>query len=127
MGMKKENISKLLPVLQAYAAGKKIQLRNGDYWYDLPDDDVTFTFDADDYRVKPELRWRPLTLQEYLDGYACFYAKRLVKRKNNPDIAYAIITVGETGVTIGSSLYVTWEALTSNFTWHDGTEIGIRE
>lgn len=128
MGMTREKVKELLPIMQAFADGKEIQMRRLDgMWIDCDLPTMAFGNSGDCYRVKPELQWRPFKLQEYLDGYADFYSKRLVKRKNNPDAVYAITKALLSGVEISGTSFATWEALTNNFTWHDGTEIGIRE
>ena len=58
--MTKEEVKKLLPVLQAFADGKKIESRciKGDksLWYD--DEDPSFDNDLE-YRIKPEQKYRP--------------------------------------------------------------------
>ena len=58
--MTKEEVKKLLPVLQAYADGKTIESRRvkGDksLWYD--DEDPSFDDDFE-YRIKPETNYRP--------------------------------------------------------------------
>ena len=58
--MTREEIKKMLPILQAFADGKTIESRciKGDksLWYD--DDDPSFDNDLE-YRIKPESRYRP--------------------------------------------------------------------
>ena len=58
--MTREEVKKMLPVLQAYAEGKTIESRciKGDksLWYD--DEDPSFDVDFE-YRIKPEQKFRP--------------------------------------------------------------------
>ena len=58
--MIREEIKKMLPILQAFADGKTIESRciKGDksLWYD--DEDPSFDNDFE-YRIKPESRYRP--------------------------------------------------------------------
>ena len=58
--MTREEIKKMLPILQAFADGKTIESRciKGDksLWYD--DEDPSFDNDFE-YRIKPEQRYRP--------------------------------------------------------------------
>ena len=58
--MTREEIKKMLPILQAFADGKTIESRciKGDksLWYD--DEDPSFDNDLE-YRIKPEPRYRP--------------------------------------------------------------------
>lgn len=58
--MTREEIKKMLPILQAFADGKTIESRciKGDksLWYD--DEDLSFNNDLE-YRIKPESKYRP--------------------------------------------------------------------
>ena len=58
--MTREEVKEMLPVLQAFAEGKTIESRciKGDksLWYD--DEDPSFDNDFE-YRIKPELEYRP--------------------------------------------------------------------
>jgi hypothetical protein len=55
--MTRENAKLLLPIIQAFAEGKTVQLSNkgclDTYWEDLNADE-SFCFPADRYRIKPE-------------------------------------------------------------------------
>jgi hypothetical protein len=65
--MKREQAKKLLPVIQAYAEGKEMQLCNDGEWqdakYQIPFDNIT----PDEIRVKPEPTYRP-----FLSAKDCF-------------------------------------------------------
>lgn len=55
--MTREEAKKLLPIIQAFAEGRTIQLFGRDGWTDLYKD---FIFDISyRYRIKPEPRYRP--------------------------------------------------------------------
>lgn len=60
--MTREQVKKLLPIMQAYAEGKTIQFQNGGKWYDVYDTD--FHQSPDVYRIKPESKYRPFNDQE---------------------------------------------------------------
>ena len=60
--MTREQVKKLLPIMQAYAEGKTIQFLNGGKWYDVYDTD--FHQSPDVYRIKPEPKYRPFKNQE---------------------------------------------------------------
>ena len=57
--MKREEAKQLLPVIQAYAEGKEIQLKNDGVWidtkYQIPFDNIT----SEEMRIKPEPIYRP--------------------------------------------------------------------
>lgn len=62
--MVKEGLKKILPVMQAFIEGKTIQRYDDkkDDWYDVsPDANIDFCYD---YRIKPELKYRPFKSQE---------------------------------------------------------------
>lgn len=55
--MTREQAAKLLPVIQAFAEGKTIQVQRNDVWYDVKDrDSLTFESELKNYRIKPEPR-----------------------------------------------------------------------
>ena len=60
--MTREQVKKLLPIMQAYAEGKTIRFLNGGKWYDVYDTD--FYQSPDVYRIKPEPNYRPFNTQE---------------------------------------------------------------
>jgi hypothetical protein len=88
---------------------------------------MVFKGDAEDYRVKPAPAYRPFTMQEFVNGYSYYWSKRLVRRKNNDNVFYVITKVVVTGVLLDSALFASWQTLTDDFIWHDGTPIGVYE
>jgi hypothetical protein len=64
--MNKENAHEFLPLVQALADGKTIQMRDVvseeiTLWYDLDPSDIYFRADPEEYRTKPEPRtWKVL-------------------------------------------------------------------
>ena len=60
--MTREEVKKMLPIMQAYAEGKTIQFLDGGKWLDLCETD--FYKSPDRYRIKPEPRYRPFKTQE---------------------------------------------------------------
>lgn len=72
--MNKENEKDYLPLVQALAEGKVIQIMRSDGWIELPDYD--FTSPVEHYRIKPEPR--EIWSNRYSNGYetsACFLSK----------------------------------------------------
>ena len=63
--MIRENAKELLPIIQAFAEGKVIQFRckTGE-WLDIINDEFDFILSPDDYRIKPEPKYRPFKNQE---------------------------------------------------------------
>lgn len=63
--MTREEAKELLPIIQAYAEGKTIQVRinNDSSWTDLLDDKLEIS-NLYEYRIKPESKYRPFKNQE---------------------------------------------------------------
>ena len=60
--MTREEAKELLPIIQAYAEGKTIQILDGDKWKDVYTTD--FYGSSNKYRIKPELKYRSFNTQE---------------------------------------------------------------
>lgn len=129
MAMSREKAKELLPIIQAYAEGKVIQFRQPDgVWVDVDtQDEAEFSHAAKDYRLKPAPAYRPFTMQEFVNGYAYYWSKRLVRPKNHESLFYAITKVEQDGVTLNAVLHISWQTLTCDFIWQDGTPIGVYE
>lgn len=57
--MNRQEAKKLLPIIQAYAEGKTIQVKAIDgIWYD-DEDMVKFDSSPQNYRIKPEPKYHP--------------------------------------------------------------------
>lgn len=52
--MNANNAAQYLPLVQALADGKTIQLQTGDDWFDI--EETKFNFAPSEYRIKPEPR-----------------------------------------------------------------------
>ena len=63
--MTKEEAKELLPIIQAWAEGKTIQVRinNDSSWTDLLDTKLEIS-NLYEYRIKPEPKYRPFKSQE---------------------------------------------------------------
>ena len=62
--MKREEAKKLLPIIEAFAEGKVIQCKNciTNEWRDF--DEPAFNGLPDNYRIKPEPKYRPFKTKE---------------------------------------------------------------
>ena len=60
--MTREEVKKMLPIMQAYAEGRTIQFSDGGKWLDLCESD--FYESPERYRIKLEPRYRPFKTQE---------------------------------------------------------------
>jgi hypothetical protein len=76
--MNKENAREYLPLVQALANGKTLQIDAGAGWIDLSEE-TNFVFDPEDYRIKPEPRtfemwlFNPMgRMYPFVEGEECF-------------------------------------------------------
>ena len=122
--MTREEAKEMLPIIQAWADGKIIQVREKGRWVELCIDD--FNLCPDMYRIKPEPKYRPFKTQE-----ECWQ-----EMHQHPDfgwvlakdskIMYHICVVGIGYVLIDSMSPIFSEAF-AEYKFTDGTPFGIKE
>ena len=124
--MTREEVKELLPVLQAYAEGKKIQYVNSEGRVSDKEtmfDDVSYAFR---YRIKPEPKYRP-----FKDVEECWAEMQ----KHQPfgwikttHGYYAITGIKKEDVYFDSANnFQGYEYLFTNYLFADGTPFGIKE
>ena len=113
--MTREEAKELLPIIQAYAEGKTIQVITVEgRWKDL--DCPAFVKQVADYRIKPESKYRPFNSQE-----ECWQEMQKhqpfgwIKKNGN----YVNITLISKESSYNLDL--------KNFTFADGQPFGIKE
>ena len=124
--MNRQQAKELLPIIQAYAEGKTIQVKASDnLWYEYNGNNNKLKFDSDpqNYRIKPEPKYRPFKTDE-----ECW--KEMLKHKpfgwvKDKDDKYLITEVSETLVKIGKNYL--FQQAKEVFTFADGTPFGIKE
>lgn len=58
--MTREEAKEMLPIIQAFAEGKVIQVKDNNIWKDVDDNhNCVFLPDSYEYRIKPEPKYRP--------------------------------------------------------------------
>ena len=62
--MTREEAKELLPIMQAFAEGKTIEIFNNREWNDLIIESPKFDCKPSCYRIKPEPKYRPFKTQE---------------------------------------------------------------
>lgn len=127
--MTREEAKKLLPVLQAYAEGKTIQLRERsncpNCYVDL-DNNVHFdTYPAEYYRIKPFTKYRPFAnadecWQEMQKHQPFGWVKTCDGYSVIDEISNDVVSVA------GLDNYEYDEAM-GTYTFADGTPFGIKE
>lgn len=134
--MNRQQAKELLPIIEAFAAGKIIQIKGPDNrWYDYDRKNCKLKFDSDPqkYRIKPEPKYRPFAnkeecWQEMLKHQPFGW----VKDKNVKDEYYIIDGVyysesfdyDVASMACGAFSY---KELVDNYLFADGTPFGIKE
>lgn len=127
--MTREEAKILLPIIQAFAEGKTIQIRKHgeESYYDSTNSKLNFDLGYYSYRVKPEPKCRPFKnvdecWQEMLK-HQPFGWLREKKRNVRTQIGF-MHTEGIQGTSGGSSNY---KAFFDCFSFADGAPFGVKE
>ena len=130
--MTKKETKELLPIMQAWVEGKTIQYFNisENKWCDIPSDvdNVAFTNEPCDYRIKPNLTYKPFKNQKECWDEMLNHKPFGWIRDNNTQCLYNISSIGRNsyGVVVNNSImYFDLAFNTCNFV--DGTPFGIQE
>lgn len=135
--MTREEAKELLPIMQAFAEGKDIQIRNitDDGWDDINNDRMSFCAKAEAYRIKPESMYRPFKTKEEcwnemhkhtdfgwvkskVKGY--FHLIGLVQWSSELEDVMITFATSE-------QLALSSRSLFEDFTFADGAPFGIKE
>ena len=130
--MTREEIKELLPIIQAFAEGKQIEVKRKNEWFGIGDD-IYFSESPSDYRIKPEPKYRPFKTQEecwneMLKHQPFGWLKSIRKQEKVhigrvfevKDFALITLSINE-GINNNSSYFF------NEYTFADGTPFGIKE
>lgn len=124
--MTREEAKKLLPIIQAFAEGKVIQCKSciTNEWRDF--DEPAFNGLPDNYRIKPEPKYRPFKSQE-----EC--VKEMLKhqpfgwvKEISSEMLYLINGISNMSIIIMEDINSFKEAM-NIYEFKDGTPFGIKE
>ena len=117
--MTREQAKELLPIIQAFAEGKTIQIKQEGDWFDVgKNTEVYFSESPSDYRIKPESEYRPFKSQEECWGEMHKHPDfGWVKDKEKLSY-YPIQEVSDTNH---------YRNLLNDYEFTDGTPFGIKE
>ena len=134
--MTRKEAKELLPIIQAFAEGKTIQIKKEGDWLEVGENTkVYFSESPSDYRIKPESKYRPFKTQE-----ECW--NEMLKHQPfgwvKDEYKYVhIICVHKTGIEFSpdednGTLFTSITDFTSmyereGYTFADGTPFGIKE
>ena len=128
--MTKEEAKELLPIIQAFAEGKTIEIGDNRGWRDLIIDSPKFDCEPSCYRIKPESKYRPFkNAEECWTEMQKHQPFGWLKRKDCNE--YNLLTsvdgsVECEGVRIDSDGFG-WDRANDEYTFADGTPFGIRD
>ena len=133
--MTREEARKAAEVMLAYADGKEIEwkdrsgLRNNGKW--VSNNLVHFNWENNDYRIKPEPKYRP-----FKDTEECWQEMQKhipfgwIQDKDNSSFKQYILSVDREGVMISDyddgTVLLKYESLLGFCTFVDGTPFGIK-
>ena len=123
--MTREEAKEMLPIIQAWADGKIIQVREKGRWVELCIDD--FTRSPDMYRIKPEPKYRPFKSQEECWNEMLKHQPiGWVRSKKCNALLWNVTSINKDDITIICDYYKFHRAFEC-FEFTDGTPFGIKE
>ena len=122
--MNRKEIKKILPVIQAFAEGKEIQVKGINNW--RTSEDLNFDLSPEEYRIKPEPKYRPFKTQEECWNEMHKHPDFGWVVAKDSKIMYHIYVVGIGCVLIDGADLSFFEAF-DKCEFFDGTPFGIKE
>lgn len=125
--MNRKQAKKYLPIMQAFAEGKIIQVKIKDnLWYELDSDEgLIFNRNPKNYRVKPEPKYRPFKNEEECwEEMQKHQPFSWIKASHGQ---FSIIGIRKDDIILGViSNELTYNYVFSNYKFLDGTPFGIK-
>ena len=126
--MNRQQAKELLPIIQAFAEGKTIQIKALDgLWHDDKGGNISFYAKPKNYRIKPEPKYRPFKNRE-----ECWQEMQKHKpfgwTKSMPDKHFtSIVEVINDGCIFTYGHITSFNDIYKFNTFADGTPFGIKE
>ena len=134
--MTREEAKQLLPIIQAFAAGKQIQdTIDGSKWFDTDEINLEYEGQKIKHRIKPEQKYRPFkTKEECWNEMLKHHPFGWLKSKMNGRFSCIGEVYGsdefETvyiALSTSESLSRSSDSMFEQYTFYDGTTFGIKE
>lgn len=122
--MTREEAKEMLPIIQAWADGKTIQVKEKGRWVELCIDD--FTRSPDRYRIKPEQKYRPFKNQEECWNEMLKHQPFGWVKEISSEMLYLINGISNMSIVIMEDINSFKEAM-NIYEFKDGTPFGIKE
>ena len=126
--MTREEAKELLPIIQAWTEGKKIQFKSRfGKWVDIEENDaLNFEYSTSDYRIKPEPKYRPFKNQEECWQEMHNHPNFGWLKRNSTGRYVHISVVSSDNLMFGSKGY-DYKTAFECYTFTDGTPFGIKK
>ena len=129
--MTREEAKELLPIIQAYAEDKEIELLVNNEWVKMTN--PGFTFSPENYRIKPEPKYRPFKTKEecwneMLKHQPFGWLKEKENKKEMAHIGRIYDTHGDVLITlsINEGVNLSCSYFFREYTFADGTPFGSK-
>lgn len=124
--MNRQQAKELLPIIQAFAEGKTIQVQEDIDWCYLGNE-IDFNLSPQRYRIKPEPKYRPFEnkeecWQEMLKHQPFGWTKSISEKR-----FYFISKIDDNGCFFSNNDNVSFKTLFASDTFADGTLFGVKE
>ena len=123
--MTREEAKEWLPIIKAFAEGKTVQIKVRGKWVDLCETD--FSRSPDEYRIKPEPKYRPFKNQEECWQEMLKHQPFGWIRGKYSAILYLIDSIASDREACVSGNHVSFDFIIKNYEFADGTPCGISE
>ena len=126
--MTREQAKEILPIIQAFVDGEKIQYRNYfDEWMDIKEnEEVNFISSPSNYRIKPKPKCRPFETKEECWNEMHKHPDFGWVIAKDSKIMYHIYVVG-TGYVLIDDMSISFSETFAEYEFTDGTPFGIKE
>lgn len=127
--MNRQQAKDLLPIIQAFAEGKTIEYYSNDNW--IEDKNFNFIDKAQNYRIKPEPKYRPFAnaeecWQEMLKHQPFGWLKHKEEKEN-----YHILKITDSRISMidvcEEVTFFDYNETFKQYTFADGTPFGIKK
>ena len=130
--MTREEAKEMLPIIQAFAEGKAIEIRHGDAPWVETNRIKESIFDDYQYRIKPKPKYRPFkNVDECWQEMLKHQPFGWVKSKRRKDCFINIVQLHSiSGETVANFTFTTVngsKTLLEGYTFADGTPLGVKE
>ena len=126
--MNRQQAKELLPIIQAFAEGKTIQIKSLDgLWHDDEGGDIRFYAKPQNYRIKPEPKYR-----QFKNKKECW--EEMLKHRpfgwiKDASVICNVVSIREDGIITNTNVGNNWYDFENSFhlKFVDDTPFGIKE